>query len=124
MQKPEMDHMVICANHLEKTLGFYSTVLGALGFTHKPKTIFSRDGFTIQIKQASLGFKGRDNREVGVDHIGFKAPSRKYVERMMIAVENAGYKGGDFIDFDDGAFALFITDPDGFRIEITYYPKP
>lgn len=129
MKKPEMDHMVLYASELNKSLGFYATVLGAMGFKHEPKTMFKRDGFTIQIKQSRSKSYPRNPREIkdtqmtGVDHIGFLAPSRKYVERMLIAVENAGYPGGDFIDYDDGAFALFLSDPDGFRVELTYYPN-
>ena len=57
----------------------------------------------------------------GINHVGFNAESRETVESLRERLIEAGIDAQPLQELG-GATALFVTDPDGLRIETTYYP--
>jgi len=56
----------------------------------------------------------------GVNHVGFAVPTEAEFEAIRSALEQAGVDVPDTQDFGE-ALAMFLPDPDGLRIEITWY---
>jgi catechol 2,3-dioxygenase-like lactoylglutathione lyase family enzyme len=56
-----------------------------------------------------------------LNHFGFAAPDAGFVEALKARMDEAGYEAR-LQRFDDGVVALFIPDPDGLRIEVSWYP--
>lgn len=122
MIRHPLDHLVVFARDHEASLRFYEAVLGALGFTRERGHLFGRDGLYFDVRPATEPGVARRRGEPGVDHFGFVATSRTEVDELAALGRTLGDGVARIIEFDDGAYAAFLTDPDGVRIEVTCYP--
>lgn len=113
------DHIGLKVRDLDRSVAFYSAVLGALGYE-----VGSRgDGY------AGLGPKGEPalwlyaagNAAGTGTHVAFKASQRAAVDRFHKAgVEHGGRDNGRpgvRKDYSDNYYAAFLFDPDGNNVE-------
>lgn len=114
-----LDHIVIYASDIAKSVRFYEVLLGMLGFESTREHVFAREGFAFDLRPSEPKGAPRGRTQPGVDHIGFGAPDRAAVDRIAERMRSAGYAETRIIEFDDGAYAFFAADPDGVRIEVT-----
>lgn len=122
MQFP-LDHIVIYAANPDESGRFYRLLLGRLGFRKRRDHVFARDGLFFDIREMLLDSPKQERGRRGVDHIGFKAANREAVDGIARTMQDAGFPGR-MIEFDNGDYALFVSDPDGVRVEITCYADP
>jgi lactoylglutathione lyase len=116
-----LDHVVIYAHDLNASVRFYADVLGVLGFEKTRDHVFGREGLFFDLRQAQIEGPAHARGRPGVDHFGFEARERAAVDRFASHLRALDHPC-NLIEFDDGDYALFLTDPDGLRIEITWYP--
>lgn len=119
---PALDHVVVYSSDPAAGRAFYRCLLGLLGFVERRPGTFARAGLVFDVRAADAARPPRRRGEPGIDHVGFAAGSRAQVDRIDAAVQAAGIAARRIVEFDDGAYALFVTDPDGLRIELTCYP--
>lgn len=122
MEALPINHVVIYGEFLERSVQFYRHLLGDFGFQYLPPASFKGNHLTIEIRQASDMEEIRAAHGPGCDHIGFRAPDRDFVQRVVMNAEMAGYEGSRIIEVN-GRYTGFIPDPDGFRIEISCRDK-
>ena len=121
-----LDHIVIYASNREKSGRFYARLLGMLGFEEGRGGVFVRDGLFFDIRAKGNGAGDAAPRQCGdpgVDRIGFKASSSEAVDAIKDEMDAAGFNG-ELFEFHLGDRALFLPDPDGVRIRITWYANP
>lgn len=118
-----LDHIVVFASDHEESLRFYDVVLGALGFVRERGQLFGREGLWFDVRVASelRDDGGRRRGQPGVDHFGFTAASRAEVDELAALGRTLGEGVARIIAFDNGDYAVFLSDPDGVRIEVTNY---
>jgi len=118
----KIDHLTLLFSSLEKSLAFYETLLPLLGFSRKSEMIWTDgDGFFFQFGEAKQGTRAYERYGAGMNHLGFGAPSKEFVEQVRGKMKAAGFEVPEIQNLG-GAHALFIKDPDGIRFEITWYP--
>ncbi|MCG8434971.1 MAG: VOC family protein [Gammaproteobacteria bacterium] len=116
-----MDHIVIRANDIAGSVNYYSHVLEFLGFVKIRDHVYQRNGFYLYIREADDKQAKRLPAQTGVDHIGFTASGRGDIDELAESMSAAGFSDMRLIEFDNGDYALFLSDPDGIRIEVTHY---
>tara|TARA_R110000787_G_scaffold99044_3_gene203506 strand:- start:137 stop:469 length:333 start_codon:yes stop_codon:yes gene_type:complete len=101
---------------------YYERLLSLLGFTKIKAHIWTdNEGFYFQFNQAKTGTSDYERYGVGMNHLGFAAPSVEFVENIQAQMRAAGFDVPKIQSFD-GVKACFMKDPDGIRFEISYYP--
>lgn len=115
-----LDHIVILASDHEASLRFYETVLGELGFVRERGHLFGREGLFFDVRPATAERVVRSRGEPGADHFGFVAASRGEVDELAAIARTLGQGVVKIVEFDDGDYSVFLRDPDGVRIEVTY----
>lgn len=97
-------------------------MLPHLGFEQVSEHVW-RDaaGLHFQFRQANTDTRDYERYGPGLNHFGFAAPSAQFVEAVHAAMTTAGYEAR-LQTFGDGVVALFMPDPDGLRVELSYYP--
>lgn len=118
-----LDHLTIVSRSEEEGAAFYGMVLPPLGFSRvKPGIWRNAHGLHLQFRAAGDGTRDYERYGPGLNHFGFTAPSPDFVETLHDTVTSAGYEAR-LQKFGDGTVALFIPDPDGLRIEVSWYPE-
>lgn len=122
MQSLPLDHLTILSRDFDESARFYGLVLPLLGFAQKRRGIWSNElGLFLQFREANPDTGDYGRYAPGLNHLGFKAPDSQVVEAIKQAMDRAGYEAR-LQRFGEGVVALFIPDPDGLRVEISYYP--
>lgn len=117
-----LDHLVIMARDAAASRAFYGDLLPLLGFRQSRADIWVNDGgLHIQVLAAEPGTRDYQRRGPGLNHLGFKAPDAGFVAQLRDAMLATGRNIQPIQDLD-GAAALFMPDPDGLRVEVTWYP--
>lgn len=118
-----LDHLTIVSRSEEAGAAFYGLLLPHLGFSRvKPGIWRSANGLHLQFRAAADGTRDYERYGPGLNHFGFAAPSPDFVEALHKVVTTAGYEAR-LQTFGDGTVALFIPDPDGLRVEVSWYPE-
>ena len=118
----QIDHIVLMFGDLQASLPYYETLLPLIGFAKSRDHVWGNEaGVHLDLKQAEEIGEGYRRRGVGLNHIGFTAPSLAAVEAIAERMAEAGFEVPAIQDFGD-AKALFMKDRDGIRFEIAYYP--
>lgn len=116
----KLDHIVLYASDLARSAAFYDPVLRALGFEKTRDWVWlNKDGFAVDLRKAKPERRPYDRYGPGLNHVGFAAPSRAVFEEIqrVLRAENVSLPDVQEID---GALCLFLPDPDGLRIEISW----
>lgn len=117
-----LDHLTILSRSPEAAAAFYGFLLPRLGFEQKKPHIWAHPtGLHIQFGKAKEGTGDYGRYAPGLNHFGFAAPSAEAVRALAAELEEAGIEAR-LQSFDPGITALFVPDPDGLRVEISYYP--
>jgi lactoylglutathione lyase len=118
----KIDHITVLVKSLEVSMPYYSSLLELLGYSKLRDYVWSdNEGFFLQFSQAKSGTFDYERYGVGMNHLGFAAPSVQFVKDVQMKMRKSGFEAPEIQDFD-GVKALFMKDPDGIRFEITYYP--
>ncbi|MCX9148350.1 VOC family protein [Erythrobacter sp. WG] len=117
-----LDHLTILSRDPEAAARFYAILLPHLGFVQKKPRIWANHrGLHIQFLKAKEGTGDYGRHAPGLNHFGFAAPTREAVEALAEALEREGIEAR-LQTFPPGITALFVPDPDGLRVEVSYYP--
>jgi glyoxylase I family protein len=127
-------HVDLVVSSIERSLPFYTGLLGPLGF-HTVKEVEGERGETIfyligpgtslGLREALSESEPYDRYRVGLHHVAFEADSRAEVD------ERAAWLRSQRVDIESepqeyayqpGYYAVFFYDPDGLKLEIVYVP--
>jgi catechol-2,3-dioxygenase len=119
----KLDHLTICVSDWAAYERHYGAMLPLVGFERVDRHIWTDgEGFFLQFVKAEDGTRPYERRGAGLNHWGLAMPTAQSVEDLRDALLDAGILAQPIQHFD-GAAALFIPDPDGLRVEFTYYPE-
>ncbi|NTZ43345.1 glyoxalase [Altererythrobacter sp. SALINAS58] len=117
----KLDHIVLLVGSLDRSLAYYEALLPEIGFKKSRDHVWGNsDGVYIDIKEAAEPGEGYRRYGVGLNHLGFTAPSKEAVEAIAGAMSSRGFEVPEMQRLGT-SWALFMKDPDGMRFEITYY---
>jgi catechol 2,3-dioxygenase-like lactoylglutathione lyase family enzyme len=117
-----LDHLTILSRSPEKAAAFYGVLLPRLGFEKKNERIWANAaGLHLQFGKAKAGTGDYGRYAPGLNHFGFSAPSPEAVRALAEDLAAAGIEAR-LQTFEPGIVALFVPDPDGLRVEVSYYP--
>lgn len=121
-----LSHVSLGTNDFERAVAFYDKVLPTLGckriMQHPGAVAYGREypEFWVQTP-----IDGRPASVGNGTHIGFFAPDKAAVLAFYEAALDAGAKGegepGPRPDYGDPYFGCFVRDPDGHKIEASYW---
>ncbi len=132
--KHPVHHFQIQVSNIKKSAEFYGELLSRLGFTKVFETEgiveWQKEGTRIIVTQCPKRFlgEGYHRKRVGLNHIAFRAPSRKAVDEIYrnyllpnrIPVLYGEAK--EWKDYDPGYYAVYFEDPDRIKLELVYVP--
>jgi glyoxylase I family protein len=125
-----IDHVYLAVSDLPRSEAFYDRVMSVLGFR---KNSFQIDGDThIQYFNRHFGYVLRPARESvphhpyapGLHHFCFRVESEREVRDIATRLSNAGLAVTEprlYTEYAPDYTAIYFTDPDGIRLEITNY---
>jgi lactoylglutathione lyase len=114
----KLDHIVLLASDLPKSVSFYEKLLPMLGFRKTADYVFGNaEEVYFDLRQAENLDHAYQRYAPGLNHIGFTAPDRAAISNVQDVMKDAGYEVPEVQTFGDGV-ALFLKDPDGMRIEL------
>lgn len=117
----KIDHLKILVASIERSMPYYDKLLTLIGFEKLRNDVWTDgDGFFIQFEQANAGTSEYERYGAGMNHIGFCAPSPEFVINVQRQMKESGFLVPE-TQHRGSAVALFMSDPDGIRFEITYY---
>jgi catechol 2,3-dioxygenase-like lactoylglutathione lyase family enzyme len=117
-----LTHVALAVRDPQRSLQFYRAVLGVIpvyeqGDFVQAQTPGSRDVLVFERKPRQAGKIG------GLAHFGFRLRRPEDIDRAKAAVLGAGGAIRESGEFVPGEPYLFLTDPDGYEVEI-WYEKP
>lgn len=125
-----IDHIYITVSNLRRSEIFYDTVMKVLGFR---KNQFQLDGENhIQYYNRHFGFVLRPARSgsshdpytPGLHHMCLRVEGEREVKDAAIRLREANIPVSDpklYPEYAPDYVAVFLSDPDGIRLEITNY---
>lgn len=117
-----VDHATIMVRSPIESAVYYDALLPLLGFSKLRDQSWKNDNdFHLQFFAAKADTHRYERYGPGLNHLGFSAPDPESVHAIRAAMASAGFPAPEIQNIG-GATALFMTDPDGLRFEITHYP--
>jgi glyoxylase I family protein len=127
-------HVDLVVSSIERSLPFYTELLGPLGF-HRVSEVEGERGETIWylggpgsaigLREAQSESEPYDRYRVGLHHVAFEADSRAQVdERAAWARAHGAEIESEPQEYTylPGYYAVFFYDPDGLKLEIVHVP--
>lgn len=126
-------HVDLAVADVARSLAFYRALLGPLGVEEAfryPTYRGTEEVVYLQIGRQYLGFRPADGGEyryhgVGIEHLAIKVDSRAELDGVYERCLEVGARV-QFPPEEDrdipGYWGLFVFDPDGFRLEIVFWP--
>ena len=133
MRSTGIHHVDLVVSSIERSLPFYTQLLGPLGFHsvnevegERGETIWyiSGPGTSIGLRESQVDDVAFDRYRVGLHHIAFEADSRAEVDeraewaRSQVQLESEPQE----YSYMPGYYAVFFYDPDGLKLEIVHVP--
>jgi glyoxylase I family protein len=127
-------HVDLVVSSIERSLPFYTQLLGPLGFHtvsevegERGETIWylGGPGTAIGLREAQAESGSYDRYQVGVHHVAFEADSRAQVDERAAWVRTQDVETESEpqeYTYLPGYYAVFFYDPDGLKLEIVYVP--
>jgi glyoxylase I family protein len=127
-------HVDLVVSSIERSLPFYSELLGPLGYHsvgevvgERGETIWylSGPGTAVGLRQAQSESERYDRYRVGLHHLAFEADSRREVDERAAWLRTHGVElesEPQEYTYLPGYYAVFFYDPDGLKLEIVYVP--
>jgi glyoxylase I family protein len=137
--RSKFSHVDLVVSSIERSLPFYTGLLGPLGWTGLSE-VPAEGGGTIHYLAvdgpgvAALGLREArsdahavpyDRFAVGVHHVCFDVPSREVVDERARWLRDQGAEiesGPAEYDYTPGYYAVFFHDPDGIKLELLHRP--
>lgn len=118
-----LDHLTILSRDAEASAAWYGALLPWLGFERaKPGIWHNANGLYLQFRTAKAETRPYERYGAGLNHLGFTVPDPGFVEALAAHMTNLGHEAR-LQRFGDGIVALFMPDPDGLRVEVSWYPE-
>jgi len=130
-------HVDLVVSDVERSLRFYSELLGPLGW-HGVSTAPGERGETIRYLYgpgSSLGLRQApdpesslpvDRYRIGLHHLCFEIPTPSALDAAADRLRQLGARITDgpreFPEYRQGYYALFFEDPDGIKLELVWTP--
>jgi glyoxylase I family protein len=127
-------HVDLVVSSIERSLPFYTQLLGPLGFHtvsqvegERSETIWyiGGPGTALGLREALSESEPYDRYRVGLHHVAFEAGSRAQVDEraawirtQQVELESEPQE----YTYIPGYYAVFFYDPDGLKLEIVYVP--
>jgi glyoxylase I family protein len=127
-------HVDLVVSSIERSLPFYSELLGPLGFHtvsevegERGETIWYLSGLgtSVGLREAQSEGDGYDRYRVGLHHLAFEASSRSEVDERAAWLRTQGVElesEPQEYTYLPGYYAVFFFDPDRLKLEIVYVP--
>ena len=127
-------HVDLVVSSIERSLPFYSELLGPLGYHtvtevegERGETIWyvAGPGTAIGLREAQSESDAYDRYSVGLHHLAFEANSRAQVDERAAWVRAQGRElesEPQEYAYIPGYYAVFFYDPDGLKLEVVYVP--
>jgi glyoxylase I family protein len=127
-------HVDLVVSSIERSLPFYSALLGPLGYTRvgevegeRGETIWylSAPGSSVGLREAQSDSPAYDRYRVGLHHLAFEASSRRDVDDRTAWLRTQGVEiesEPQEYAYIPGYYAVFFYDPDGLKLEIVHVP--
>ena len=134
MRSTGVHHVDLVVSSIERSLPFYSELLGPLGFHtvsevegERGETIWylGGPGSAIGLREARAEPEPYDRYRVGLHHLAFEAPSRGVVDERARWLRSQAAEiesGPQEYAYSLGYYAVFFYDPDGLKLEIVHVP--
>ena len=135
MRSTGVHHVDLVVSSIERSLPFYTALLGPLGFNRVAEVVGERGetiwyiggpGSAICLREAQSDSPPHDRYRIGLHHLAFEAASRADVD------ERAAWLRTQDIELESepqeyayspGYYAVFFFDPDGLKLEIVHVPR-
>jgi len=125
-----IDHIYITVSDMERSEKFYDVVMGIIGFRKSPFQIGAEQH--IQYYNRHFGIVLRPARDMsphnpyapGLHHLCLRVDGEKDVHEAAIRFKENGISVSEarrYPEYAPDYFAVFFSDPDGIRLEITNY---
>ena len=126
-------HVDLVVSSIERSLPFYSELLGPLGYTRvgevegeRGETIWYLSGADthVGLREAQTE-RVPDRYAIGLHHLAFEASSRAQVNELADWVRGQGVQiesEPQEYTYSPGYYAFFFYDPDGIKLEIVHVP--
>ena len=127
-------HIDLAVKDVERSLAFYTALLGPLGMREDARYPSYRGSEEVVYLQCGdytqLGLRPADGGEhryyeVGIEHLAFYVDSREEVDEAYRRCLDMGaevhYPPEEDRDIE-GFYEMFVFDPDGIRVEVAYGP--
>jgi glyoxylase I family protein len=126
-------HVDLAVADVQRSLAFYTTLLGPLGVQvtdRFPTYRGTEEVAYLTIGEQALGFRPADGGahryyEVGLEHFAIAVDSRQELDEayqrsleLGASVHHPPQEDHDI----PGYWAFFVFDPDGFRLEVLWWP--
>ncbi len=134
MRSTGVHHVDLVVSSIERSLPFYSDLLGPLGFHtvsevegERGETIWyiGGPGTAIGLREAQSESGSYDRYRVGLHHLAFEAGSRAQVDERAAWVRAQGLvleSEPQEYAYIPGYYAVFFYDPDGLKLEVVHVP--
>ena len=134
MRSTGVHHVDLVVSSIERSLPFYSGLLGPLGYHtvsevegERGETIWyiGGPGTAVGLREAQTKAEAYDRYRVGLHHLAFEADSRQEVDERAEWVRAQGLElesEPQEYAYIPGYYAVFFYDPDGLKLEIVYVP--
>ena len=134
MRSTGVHHVDLVVSSIERSLPFYSDLLGPLGFHtvsevegERGETIWyiAGPGTAIGLREAQTPSGAYDRYRVGLHHLAFEAHSRRQVDEVAAWARTQGAElesEPQEYAYLPGYYAVFFYDPDGLKLEVVHVP--
>ena len=126
-----IDHVYLAVRDLARSEAFYDRVMTVLGYRKGQSTIggdphvhFWNRQFGFSLRPARPGTPDHDPYAPGLHHFCFRVVDEEAVDRAARELRAAGIAVTDpqgYPEYAPDYYAVFFTDPDGVRLEITNF---
>ena len=122
-----LHHVVLTVSDLDRSLAFYSDVLGFQTAAELPRRVLVSNGSILlglglppDPAVDASGDRFDENR-IGIDHISFNVDSLATMEEAARRLDERGVSRGEIKDLSEafGIYVLAFRDPDNIQLELT-----
>jgi glyoxylase I family protein len=141
MARGSINHLALTVSDLVRSSEFYDRVLGFMGYarvevpeatqqlmkTRLHAWASPNGSITLRPARGESAGKAHDRDAPGLNHTAFNADNRADVEKLHSLLHDIGAQILDppaEYPYFPGYFAVYFTDPDGFKLEYVFWPQP
>ena len=127
-----IDHVYVTVSNLERSERFYDTVMEVLGFRKnrfqiggEPHIQYYNRHFGYVLRPARAA-RAHDPYAPGLHHLCFRVENEAAVSEAAAKLKAKNIPVGEpkcYPEYAPDYFAVFFSDPDGLRLEITNYRR-